>query len=68
MLCWLPFGRLDGIRVEVDPSGSKLGSKHLNGKHNGFLTKTDLHTDLIIILLKEWVTMSGCQSTALIVL
>ena len=51
-----------------DPSGSKFGSKHLSGKHNGIPTETDPHTDLIIILLKEWVTMSGCQSTALIVL
>ena len=35
-----------------DPSGSKLGSKHFSGKHNDILTKTNPHTDLIIILLK----------------
>ena len=113
MLCWLSFGRLRGIGIQVDPSGSKhgsklpccagyhsvdsivsgstwiqvdpstdpsshallaiirqtpwyqdpsgskLGSKHSNGKHNDILTKTNPHTDLIIILLKEWVTRLG---------
>ena len=52
----------------LDPCGSKVGSKHLNGKHNGIQTKMDPHTDLNIILLKEWVTMSGGHGTALIVL
>ena len=106
MLCWLSFGRLHGIRIQMDPSGSKrgsklicfagyhsadsmvsgskwiqvdpsadpssyallaiirqtpwyqdpsgskLGSKHFSGKHNDILTKTNPHTDLIIILLK----------------
>ena len=27
MLCWLPLRQLDGIRIQVDPSGSKHGSK-----------------------------------------